>query len=195
MNAWYRWCGAGLVALVLAGCGGDSGGSAAAEPQEEAEAAAEASPQPTPEPEVEPFTEPVEIEFTASLRSDRRLMVEGESNLPDDTRLLVVVERELSGVRWQSRINLDDGSFAAGPFGPGSGLPDGGYTITVNLPEASVQPLAVRRRLGDQGEHLTGPLVTTSRHGLGQVASTSRRFLVGNEPRRTTDQVEVQGIE
>lgn len=195
MNAWCRWCSAGLVALLLAGCGGDGGDTAPDEVLDEAAVATEAEPRPAPEPEVEPFAEPVAIDFTASLRSDRRLMVEGESNLPDDTRLRVVVERELSGVRWQSRITLNDGRFAAGPFGPGSGLPDGGYTITVHLPEASVQPLAVRRRLGDQGEHLTGPLVSMSRHGLGQVASTSRRFLVGNEPRRTTDQVEVLGIE
>ncbi|WP_337133636.1 hypothetical protein, partial [Staphylococcus aureus] len=65
----------------------------------------------------------------------------------------------------------------------------------VNLPEATVQPEAVRRRIGEQGEHLSGPLVGGSRHGLGQVASASRRFLVGSEPRRTNDQVEVLGVE
>ncbi|MFY0989937.1 hypothetical protein [Halomonas sp. C05BenzN] len=195
MKAWCRLSGMGLLALLLlAGCGGNDNGAEAEAPPEEA-AVEETATEPEPEPEVEPFSEPVEISFTAMLRSDRRLMVEGESNLPDSTRLLIVVERELSGVRWQSRVSLEEGRFAAGPFGPGSGLPDGGYRITVNLPEASVQPLAVRQRIGEQGEHLAGPLVGSSRHGLGQVASDSRRFLVGSEPRRTTDQVEVLGIE
>lgn len=193
MKAWCRWCGVGVAVLLLAGCGGDD--TAPDEVLDEAEVASEPAPETEPEPAVEPFTEPVSIEFEASLRTDRRLEVEGESNLPDGASLLIVVERELSGVRWQQRTTLDEGEFAAGPFGPGSGLPDGSYTITVNLPEASVQPREVRQRIGDQGEHLSGPLVSTSRHGLGQVASNSRRFLVGSEPRRTSDQVEVLGVE
>lgn len=197
MKAWCRLSSMGLLALLLlAGCGGNENGTEDPESTEEAsEEVAMEEPAPEPEPQVEPFSEPVEIDFEATLRSDRRLMVEGESNLPDSARLLIVVEREASGVRWQSRTSLEEGRFTAGPFGPGSGLPDGGYHITVNLPEASVQPLAVRQRIGEQGEHLSGPLVSTSRHGLGQVASSSRRFLVGSEPRRTTDQVEVLGVE
>jgi hypothetical protein len=106
-----------------------------------------------------------------------------------------VVQREASGDRWQERTTLQDGQFSAGPFGPGSGYPDGGYRITVNLPEASVQPLAVQRRIGKEGEYLTGPLVGTSPHGLGKVASKSHRFLIGNEPRRTNDQVEVLSLD
>jgi hypothetical protein len=195
MKLWYRGCGLGLLLLLLAGCGGADNGEAASEApadEPEAEVVVEA---PEPEPEVAPFDEPVAIEFAASLRTDRRLMVEGESNLPEGARLQIVVERELSGVRWQQRTTLQEGRFQAGPFGPGSGLPDGGYTITVNLPEASVQPLEVRRQIGQQGEHLRGPLVSTSRHGLGEVASASRRFLVGSEPRRTDDRVEVLGVE
>ncbi|QTF93896.1 hypothetical protein [Halomonas sp. BM-2019] len=194
MKAWYRWCGLGLLLVLLAGCGGNGNEAVNDEATDETEVAADET-EPEPEPTVEPFTEPVSIEFSATLRSDRRLMVEGESNLPESTRFQIVVERELSGVRWQQRTTLQDGRFGAGPFGPGSGLPDGGYTITVNLPEASVQPLEVRQRIGEQGEHLSGPLVGASRHGLGQVASTSRRFLVGSEPRRTTDRVEVLTVD
>jgi hypothetical protein len=190
-----------VVLLALAGCGGGNDGTGPEEEEVngesemaevEAETAAEAA---EATPEVEPFDVPVMITASAALRSDRRLMVEGETNLPEDARLLIVVERELSGVRWQSRTNVEEGRFAAGPFGPGSGLPDGGYTITVNLPEASVQPVSVRERIGDQGEHLSGPLVQTSRHGLGQVASYSRRYLIGSEPRRTTDRVDVLEVE
>ncbi|MBT2773945.1 hypothetical protein J7J47_17115 [Halomonas sp. ISL-60] len=133
----------------------------------------------------------VEIVAHVSLRSDRRLMVEGESNLPDGTLVQVIVEREISSVRWRERTRVDDGVYAAGPFGPGSGLPDGGYLVRVEVSEGSVQPEAVQARIGHEGQHLAGELVSQSRHGLGQVATYSRRFLVGSEPRQTRDQVEV----
>ncbi|MBZ0330565.1 hypothetical protein KZO25_09560 [Halomonas sp. ANAO-440] len=191
----------GLVALLaLSGCGNETGPEeagpedGAANEQAEAVATDEVGMEPAEEVEER---EPLEVDVSvaATLRNDRRLMVEGETNLPESARLLIVVERELSGVRWQSRTEVQNGRFEAGPFGPGSGLPDGGYTITVNLPEASVQPPAIREEIGSQGEHLAGPLVRSSRHGLGQVATYSRRYLIGNEPRRTSDEVEVLGVE
>lgn len=137
--------------------------------------------------------EPLEVSMTAraTLLPDRRLMIEGETNLPEGTRIQVVVERELSSVRWQSRTSTVSGQFKAGPFGSGSGLPDGGYIVRVQLSEASVQPRTVQERIGSQGEYLEGELVTQTRHGLGQVATYSRRFLVGSEPRRTRDQVDI----
>lgn len=190
MKAWRRLAGL-LIVVGVAGCGGES------EPEPAPE---QADPPPTvmseaaePEIEVAPLT--VEIQASASLRSDRRLMVQGETNLPDTTQLQVIAQREVSGVRWQSHTTVTQGEFTAGPFGPGSGLPDGGYTITVNLVAASVQPRAVRERIGEQGEHLAGELVTRSRHGLGQVASYSRRYLIGSEPRRAADQAEVLEVE
>ena len=133
----------------------------------------------------------VEIMAHVSLRSDRRLMVEGESNLPDETLVQIIVEREISSVRWRERTRIENGVFAAGPFGPGSGLPDGGYIVQVEVSEGSVQPEAVQARIGQEGQLLAGELVNQSRHGLGQVATYSRRFLVGSEPRQTRDQVEV----
>ncbi|MFP4262240.1 MAG: hypothetical protein ACLFRS_02680 [Halomonas sp.] len=182
---------AGVLMALLAGCGGedephgeDNGDAAAREETSRDEA-----------PAVPPMEEEVAIEIEASLGERRLLEVNGESNLPDEARLKVVVERELSGVRWRERVSLGEGRFEAGPFGPGSGLPDGGYRVTVSLSEASVQPESVKARIGDKGEHLSGPLVTSSRHGLGQVASASRRFLVGSEPRRASDRAEVLEVE
>ena len=189
MMAWRRLAGL-LILIGVTGCGGDS------EPEP---VPAQTEPPPTthdavePEVEIAPLT--VEIEASATLQRDRRLMVEGETNLPEATQLQVIAEREVSGVRWQSRTTVTEGEFSAGPFGPGSGLPDGGYSITVNLVEASVQPRAVRERIGEQGEHLAGELVRGSRHGLGQVASYSRRYLIGSEPRRAADRAEVLEVE
>ncbi|WGI26503.1 hypothetical protein QEN58_05415 [Halomonas alkaliantarctica] len=180
-----------ISVALLAGCGESD------EPSESVSAAEQTSaPEPTAaEPEVAEAedVEPLIVEITAhvSLRSDRRLMVEGESNLPDETLVQIIVEREISSVRWRERTRVADGVFAAGPFGPGSGLPDGGYIVQVEVSEGSVQPEDVQARIGHEGQHLAGELVSQSRHGLGQVATYSRRFLVGSEPRQTRDQVEV----
>lgn len=210
MKGWCRRSGIGrayparlntlvlVLALVLAGCSGSENDPEAEQSSAQATDAETTAEQPQSQPSapaLEPLDEPVEIEFEASLRSDRRLMVEGRSNLPDGAQFQVVVEREASGVRMQSRTLLEAGRFVAGPFGSGSGVPDGGYRITANLLEATVQPEAVQQRIGERGEHLSGPLVGTSPHGLGSVASATRRFLVGNEPRRTSDQVQVIGVE
>ncbi len=180
-----------VFVALMAGCGDME------EPT--AEPVSSAQPDTTPEDpvtasenaevEVDPLV--VEISTQVALRSDRRLMVEGESNLPDETLIQIIVEREVSSVRWRERTRIEDGVFAAGPFGPGSGLPDGGYIVRVEVSEGSVQPIAVQARIGHEGQHLAGELVSQSRHGLGQVATYSRRFLVGSEPRRTRDQVEV----
>ena len=180
-----------ISAALLAGCGGTD------EPSESASTVEQTSvPEPTvAEIEVVEAEEvaPLVVEMSAhvSRRSDRRLMVEGESNLPDETLVQIIVEREISSVRWRERTRIEDGVFAAGPFGPGSGLPDGGYIVRVEVSEGSVQPEAVQARIGHEGQHLAGELVSQSRHGLGQVATYSRRFLVGSEPRQTRDQVEV----
>lgn len=198
MTAWLRAIGAGVMLMWLAGCGG-SEEEAASAPDDPAPVAemAEATPEPAPEPPpgVAPFAEPVTIDVSSRLGSDRRLTVKGETNLPADTRLQVLVERELSGVRWRERVSVAEGGFVAGPFGPGSGLPDGDYLVVVEVQEGSVQPAAVRDRLGKGNEHLQGPLVEQSRHGLGQVARYTKRFLVGDETRRTRDRVEVMEIE
>ncbi|WP_445157084.1 hypothetical protein [Halomonas sp. E14] len=190
---------AGGIMLLLAGCGGDDNGDEATNGALQEPQGVEAPPPDEAEPpvaEVAPVDPlEVEVEASASLRPDRRLMVEGETNLPDGALLRIVVERELSGVRWQSRTSVQQGGFNAGPFGPGSGLPDGGYTINVLLTEANVQPAGVRERIGEQGQYLAGPLVQTSRHGLGQTIAYSHRLLIGSEPRRTSDRVEVLQVD
>lgn len=180
-----------ISAALLAGCGetDEPSDSASVVEQTSAPESTVAEIEVAEAEEVAPLA--VEIMAHVSLRSDRRLMVEGESNLPDETLVQIIVEREISSVRWRERMRVDDGVFAAGPFGPGSGLPDGGYIVRVEVSEGSVQPEAVQARIGHEGQHLVGELVSQSRHGLGQVATYSRRFLVGSEPRQTRDQVEV----
>lgn len=192
MKGWHRLGCLWLLAVLVTACGGDEG-SATQEGQQRVGGVARQEPEATQAPvsDVQPLEEPVEMEMSATLDSARRLTVEGKSNLPDATRLQVVVEREQTRVNWRDRTEIEEGRFTAGPMGSGSGLPDGGYRITVNMLEASVQPPDVQRRIGEEGQHLEGPLVTTSRHGLGQVVTDSRRFVIGEDARRTDDRVEV----
>ncbi|MBP5978986.1 MAG: hypothetical protein KA748_02125 [Halomonas sp.] len=185
--------GVGLVlvaSLLIAGCGGEEN-EPLRERSEPLSTRVQSIDAPANVEQVSVAPLEVAISTSVSLRTDRRLMVEGETNLPDQAQVQVIVEREVSRVRWHARANVDGGHFSAGPFGSGSGLPDGAYIVSVQLSEASVQPGVVQERIGRRGEHLAGELVSQSRHGLGQMATYSRRFLVGDEPRRTRDQVEI----
>jgi len=189
-----------MVAGVLAACDGDSTVSQPSEPSGERDIASGSVERVTSradEPEPEPMTvaaldEPVTVSLDIRLASDRRMHVAATTNLPEGTRVQLRVVREASNVRWQSRTEVREGSVAAGPYGPGSGLPDGYYRIELVTAPADVQPAEVKERIGPSGEHLDGPLVATSEHGLGKIIKASQRFLVGQEVRRTLDDVEVQ---
>ncbi|CAM4295207.1 hypothetical protein VRRI112168_19355 [Vreelandella rituensis] len=173
--------------LVLSGCGGNND-------------AVDEAPEPQPEqqsevvtPESEEAVEPLEVavSLSVSLRNDRRLVVEGETNLPDGARLQVVVEHKFNRVSWQARTEVEQGYFVAGPFGSSTGLADGEYQVRVQLSEASVQPDTVQQRIGEQGQHLAGELVRTSKHGLGQIAVYTKGYMIGSESRRSQSQAEV----
>lgn len=189
-----------MVVVVLAACDGDSTVSQPSEPSGERDVASGSVERVTSradEPEPEPTTvaaldEPVTVSLDIRLASDRRMHVAATTNLPEGTKVQLRVVREASNVRWQSRTEVREGSVTAGPYGPGSGLPDGYYRIELVTAPADVQPAEVKARIGPSGEHLDGPLVATSEHGLGKIIKASQRFLVGQEVRRTLDDVEVQ---
>lgn len=124
-----------------------------------------------------PLSEPVSMTVMTQLTESRRLEVTGQTNLPEETRVEVLLERRASGVNWQIRTQVRDGGFVVGPLGPGSGLVGGQYVIRVRMPVADVQPNAVRARIGERGEHLTGPLVARSPHGLGNIVEFSSDYL------------------
>lgn len=143
-----------------------------------------------------PLEEPVTITLSARLGRDQRLLVSGTTNLPQASRLRVQVERQASGVRWQERTEVNEGRFKAGPFGPGSGLPDGDYAVIVSLPPVSVQPGNVQQQLGEEGVNLSGPLVGSSPHGLGKIVTMTQQFQIGSRPRDSrNDEIEVRALE
>ena len=195
-----RWLVAGLMLVMMTGCGGstdEEDSTLGRDYTTDRPAAETSSDTADAEPLDDISTAPIEatVDVSMELRSDRRIILSGETNLPSSSNLSVMVERELSGVRWRERTQVsDEGRFSVGPLGPGSGLPDGGYRVSVELMESSIQPVSVRQQIGLQGENLTGKWVEQSRHGLGQIVNYSRRFLIGAEPRRTQDEVEVLAV-
>ncbi|MDR5904414.1 hypothetical protein [Franzmannia qiaohouensis] len=171
-----------VMALALLGCGSDSNtenGEPAADEQQSVEVPSGAEER-EEAPPLEAIT--VVIETDARLDNRRQMQVSGSTNLPERAQLQVVVERESSRVRWRSNVNVDaEGDFEAGPFGPGSGLPDGMYLIEVTMPPANVQPLAVRERIGERGEYLEGELVQEANHGLGNEVRYRSQVELGDQ--------------
>ncbi|MDN6179769.1 MAG: hypothetical protein L0I84_01990 [Halomonas subglaciescola] len=166
-----------VLAAWLSGCGGNEEDAGTPSSRATSDAAAEPASEPQ---EIEPLK--ASISAAAAMRDDRRLSVTGSTNLPDDARLLVVVERETSGgARWHERTRVKNGMFQVGPMGFGSGVPDGHYSLSVQLAEASVQPVVVRERIGAKGQALEGELVENASHGLGRIALYTREFSVGKE--------------
>lgn len=177
-----------LLTAVLSACGGSEDAAPDTSPTAD-ESVVQAEPAPPPQ-DVQPLTATLRAEVT--MRPDRRLMVAGHTNLPDDAQLVVVIEREASGARWQERAQVRSGQFQAGPLGFGSGVPDGSYSVRVQLSEASVQPLTVRRRIGDEGEWLEGELVRDAPHGLGRIITYTRDFSIGSMPKRSQREIGVR---
>ncbi|SDL00003.1 hypothetical protein SAMN05192555_102142 [Franzmannia pantelleriensis] len=180
----FQVMGVVLVGLMLLGCGSD-GETEDDEPAGEEQQAMGASvddQQSEATSDVPVMSEAVVIETEARLDNRRQMQVSGTTNLPEGAQLQVMVERESSRVRWRSRVNVSaEGDFEAGPFGPGSGLPDGMYLIEVSMPPANVQPASVRERIGERGEHLEGELVREANHGLGYEVRYRSQIELGDQ--------------
>lgn len=123
-----------------------------------------------------PFDKGVVLSARMTLDGNGRGLVEGRTNLPEGTVLHARLESPGFSAGISSSV-APDGSYRIGPFGPPSGLPRGRYEVAVNSVISELQPDAVRRVIGMDGERLTGPLV--SKGTLGPVARTTTSFTVG----------------
>jgi hypothetical protein len=112
---------------------------------------------------------------------NRRIRIDGESNLPTRTQIIIsVTESVPNGSIYQSKTAVrSDGSFQSEVFGANDGLQEGKYIADVTVPYFKVQPSDVQKQLGKNGENLKGPLVKTNEL-FGSTASLSKEFIVGN---------------
>jgi hypothetical protein len=128
-----------------------------------------------PENTPEPLTGDVTMAVSTIVLSDRRVRVEGTSNLPEETNLLVTVAETVPGSIGQSPCKVSaNGAFQAEAIGP---VEDGVYLAEVVMPVANVQPPVVQRLIGANGERLKGPLVEDA--GFGRVVKVAKRLVIG----------------
>lgn len=136
---------------------------ATARPAASSPAPAKMKPQPAPLPAVPALSERVVLDVNVVGREERKVSVEGITNLPDDTELMVTISNSL-GYRGQESASVLGRRFRAGPFSAhGQPLPEGRYTVDVTMPIPRVQPAAVRSVIGEHGEKLSGKLVHRGR--------------------------------
>ena len=109
----------------------------------------------------------VQASIEAARDGQRGITVRGATNLPDGTRLLVVLVAPNGMVIAQDeKVVVAASAFRAGPFYfQGRVLPAGSYVVEVVSQVGAYQPAHVSAVLGPRGEHMTGPTVKADRQG------------------------------
>ena len=101
----------------------------------------------------------------AEIQADGKVVIGGDSNLPDQTKLLVTVKRD--GYSAQDTPTVQGGHFMTQAFSlRGSPLPAGHYLAEITMPIPAVQPESVQKVIGSKGENLTGTLLQQDSIGI-----------------------------
>lgn len=119
------------------------------------------------------------LKVTVEVTPQQRVVLSGETNLPDGTIIMTSVSDRSTDFLGQERVTVNQGRFRSSSFGPAGGLPPGIYTAGATMPIPRVQTPEVRSIIGDDGENLVGPLV--ERGKLGTTVSIEERFQIGSD--------------
>jgi hypothetical protein len=113
--------------------------------------------------------EDVVLSLDVRMDDEQRLYIDIDTNLPDDTRIMLTITDTIGSVyregRTLARVKavVFDGTVTVGPFDVGDEpYPHGEYTIRVWTPALQLQPIPVQRAIGRRGG-LTGPVVVDGR--------------------------------
>ncbi|MBD7998656.1 hypothetical protein [Oerskovia gallyi] len=151
-----------LTVLMVSAC---SGGDPDPEPSETSPSSASA-------------TIKVELTTDVVVDDDGSVTVTAQSNLPDGTELDGSVSAD-DVFTAQDRAVLQDGTATFGPFSAkGEALPAGAYAVRVTMPIARNQPEQVTSIIGEHGENLTGPQVSTEDGTGDAVVATSEPLII-----------------
>ena len=94
-------------------------------------------------------------------------MVEGTTNLPDGTELLLTISRKASGYMAQDKFNVHGGKFKSSQFSNhGTPFIPGRYVVELVGPLAAVQPASVRAAIGDNYANFSSPLLKRGSFGM-----------------------------
>lgn len=121
------------------------------------------SEQPQMQPQKQPpqkLSGPVYIEAKAIPMGNGKVMIKGNTNLPDQTELIISITNEKVGFEGSDNSKVEKGQFSTGLLGYDSGLRAGRYTVEIVMPIPSTQPDYVKKIIGASGEYLSGPLVS-----------------------------------
>ena len=133
------------------------------------------------EESIAPTGGPVEvaIDFEVERDSLGQLRISGETNLPNETRMLFSLSQPATNFRAQDSGQVQSGRFESAWFSrQGASLSAGVYEIDVTVPVYTAQPESVQRRLGPDLEAMTGPLVEQASFDMGNSASIQREVEV-----------------
>ena len=134
------------------------------------------------EESIAPTGGPVEvaIDFDIEMDSRGQLRISGETNLPNETRLMFSLSQQTTNFGAQDSGQVQNGRFESAWFSDlGGPLSAGVYEVNITVPFHNAQPASVQRRLGPALEAMTGPLVEQgSLDSMGNVASIQREVEV-----------------
>jgi hypothetical protein len=131
-----------------------------------------------PLPEVQPLERGVILNVEVVYLDPQSPRVQGLTNLPDGTDIMVTVENRL-GYSRQQTVKVKGRRFETDPLRDGENtLAPARYNVQLVMPIPRVQTESVRAAIGEKGEKLRGPLVKTSR--LGVTVEQEKAFFIGD---------------
>ncbi|NVN91923.1 MAG: hypothetical protein HXX11_15155 [Desulfuromonadales bacterium] len=119
----------------------------------------------------------LDVSIKTEVKGGDKPVVDGKTNLPNDTDLMVSIKRKESSYGGQAKIKVAGGQFHAGPFTQ-KGLPfnPGIYALTITVPFAPTQPSSVQTIIGEHGEKMLGSLV--KKGALGKIVEYRTVFKI-----------------
>lgn len=126
---------------------------------------------------VSPMTEAAQLSAEVSSKNNERIVVKGKSNLPERTQLVISLENKAAGFRAEKEGAVMKGTFSVTLTAPKGGLKAGAYQLHTVTAVAAGQTEKVQKAIGNQGQHLSGPLAKDISWG-GRVAEVESTYNV-----------------
>jgi hypothetical protein len=118
--------------------------------------------------------------INAFLRTDikvdkeNNIYITGETNLPDNTELVVSAEQEKIGNQYLEESTVSSSKLKPIKITPFGDFQYGVYLIEISLLNPDIQPVAVQELIGQKGKFLIGKLVTISDSGCNDIKYTTK---------------------
>jgi len=89
-------------------------------------------------------------------------VIQGQTNLPDGTQLIVSLEKTNGPLMGQDNVTVSGGAFQTDQYSDhGNPYAPGIYTVEISSGEATIQPQSVQVIIGDHGQNMNlgGPVI------------------------------------